>query len=423
MTNPKVDGLQAKHRACDECRSRKLACTKEADGCARCKREGIACHYSPQKPMGRPRKRPTAVETARGEGQEPVIVPADETAMDVDAAFLDSNGNDFSFLDLLGPEYLSGQPQGPQSQRLEPVPDESFKGPWHFDIANINFGAGGGAGDSAQEPASQEPGQRDFLPSSAQIPGLSSQGSTPPDSGLPENSVGDSCTCLAGLYLALDSLQRLPNRVGPAMKVARGACKAAHDAIQCPTCSPPFVHATENLPMASFRNMMLIGALLPSVADAYQRILKMVDEEVDKATAERRQLPFQLNDYGGLWGPLASSSCDVDSHFRQKPLEPAMWRLTIRAILKIDIYGISSNADESNTGCMTFTQLGLKDVIVKMDEMSRSRHEQMDAMVAAGFTVNGPGGCPHPPLQPGEKPTCQKIIDIARIAMSQLVIA
>ncbi|KAK8050665.1 hypothetical protein PG994_012395 [Apiospora phragmitis] len=47
-----------KHRACDECRSRKLACSKEADGCARCKREGIVCHYSPQKQMGRPRKRP-----------------------------------------------------------------------------------------------------------------------------------------------------------------------------------------------------------------------------------------------------------------------------------------------------------------------------------------------------------------------------
>ncbi|KAJ2968190.1 hypothetical protein NQ176_g9301 [Zarea fungicola] len=49
-----------KHRACDECRSRKLACSKEADGCSRCRREGIACYYSPQKPMGRPRKHRSA---------------------------------------------------------------------------------------------------------------------------------------------------------------------------------------------------------------------------------------------------------------------------------------------------------------------------------------------------------------------------
>ncbi|KAI5295879.1 hypothetical protein KEM52_006629 [Ascosphaera acerosa] len=43
-------------RACDECRAKKLRCTKELDGCARCKRQKLRCHYSPQKPMGRPRK-------------------------------------------------------------------------------------------------------------------------------------------------------------------------------------------------------------------------------------------------------------------------------------------------------------------------------------------------------------------------------
>ncbi|KAI5290313.1 hypothetical protein KEM54_001884 [Ascosphaera aggregata] len=43
-------------RACDECRAKKLRCSKELDGCARCKRQSARCHYSPQKPMGRPRK-------------------------------------------------------------------------------------------------------------------------------------------------------------------------------------------------------------------------------------------------------------------------------------------------------------------------------------------------------------------------------
>ncbi|KAI5298734.1 hypothetical protein KEM56_003819, partial [Ascosphaera pollenicola] len=45
-----------KKRACDECRAKKLKCTKELDGCTRCKRQNARCHYSPQKPMGRPRK-------------------------------------------------------------------------------------------------------------------------------------------------------------------------------------------------------------------------------------------------------------------------------------------------------------------------------------------------------------------------------
>lgn len=36
--------------------SRKLACSKELGGCALCTKIGIICHYSTQKPMGRPRK-------------------------------------------------------------------------------------------------------------------------------------------------------------------------------------------------------------------------------------------------------------------------------------------------------------------------------------------------------------------------------
>jgi hypothetical protein len=35
----------------------KKACSKEPDGCSRCKYEDIECHYSEQKHMGRPRKR------------------------------------------------------------------------------------------------------------------------------------------------------------------------------------------------------------------------------------------------------------------------------------------------------------------------------------------------------------------------------
>jgi len=63
------------HAACDECRecrlhcnlselrlnqytgSRKLKCSGEFPQCSRCGREGIRCVYSPQKQMGRPRKR------------------------------------------------------------------------------------------------------------------------------------------------------------------------------------------------------------------------------------------------------------------------------------------------------------------------------------------------------------------------------
>lgn len=64
-----------KHAACDECRTRirakseptddadqciggrKLKCSGDTPQCRRCGTHHLACHYSDQKPMGRPRKR------------------------------------------------------------------------------------------------------------------------------------------------------------------------------------------------------------------------------------------------------------------------------------------------------------------------------------------------------------------------------
>ncbi|KAK6359189.1 hypothetical protein TWF696_000354 [Orbilia brochopaga] len=45
------------HKACDECRIRKLKCPGEYPACSRCIRDGVPCVYSLQKTMGRPRKR------------------------------------------------------------------------------------------------------------------------------------------------------------------------------------------------------------------------------------------------------------------------------------------------------------------------------------------------------------------------------
>ncbi|KAI7287467.1 hypothetical protein KC345_g477 [Hortaea werneckii] len=60
--NPKL------RAACDECRLKKLKCTGEQPACSRCVREGIQCIYSPQKQMGRPKKR-QRVEAAEDDGE------------------------------------------------------------------------------------------------------------------------------------------------------------------------------------------------------------------------------------------------------------------------------------------------------------------------------------------------------------------
>ncbi|OAX80452.1 hypothetical protein ACJ72_05214 [Emergomyces africanus] len=53
-----------RHAACDECRQRKLKCSGEAGGCSRCVKQSLYCHYSIQKPMGRPPKSRARQENA-----------------------------------------------------------------------------------------------------------------------------------------------------------------------------------------------------------------------------------------------------------------------------------------------------------------------------------------------------------------------
>lgn len=376
--------------------------------------------------MGRPRKRPLVEVEEAAKIDEPVIVPANDSAMDIDTSFLDPDVSQFNFLDMLGPEFMSNPQPGPQSQKVDSKGVRANKGIWHFDIGDIDF--------NPNPLAAPEPpllNQDEVLPMPEidlgfweKTPSLSSQGGTPPDSNSATSGVPPTgnCGCLASLYLALDSLQRLPNKVAPAMGVARNAAKAAHDAIQCPVCSPPFVNHAELVPLSSFQNMMLLGALLPSTANAYRQILVMIDEETARATAEGRELTFMMNEYGGVWGSLSDKVCGAEERLNNAPMEPNMWRLAVRAFLKTDVYGIKPMA-EGGPSCMpTCHQLGLKDVVVMMEERSRRRHEQMDELVAKGFIRPQPG-CVHPFPTPGEKPTCMRIIDIAKQAIDQLNIA
>jgi len=235
------------------------------------------------------------------------------------------------------------------------------------------------------------------------------------------------------MYLALDSIQHLPKQVGPAMRVARSAARTAHDTMSCPTCSPrDMADVHMRPPVQSFQNMMMLGALLPTIANAYNRILGMVDGEATRADAQHLQLAFSLEEYGGLWGRLGELDdvCGSTAALNNAVLDPLTWRRTVRALLRCDVYGINSSSSTADDGsgegpeprCMTLVQIGLKDIVVRMDERSRLRHESMDAAIAAGV-ITEPECHGHMTLAPGEKHTCQRIIEIARKAIDDLVIA
>ncbi|KAK4147688.1 uncharacterized protein C8A04DRAFT_8829 [Dichotomopilus funicola] len=461
---------QPKRRACDECRGRKMACSKEIHGCSRCKREGIKCVYSAQKRMGRPRKKrltersepsqsdPSQSESLQPEPPHPHVAVAvltegvkeevnqlmapnfdfDPTlGMDLDLSFLDMDNMDMNFLEIADPniQFPPPQPQispdpapgSHKNQHAKPGCDD--KGPFwamSHNVADINF----------DEPA------RSSLPTPAPLPEITAEevaqifntdfdtlpSLSPPSTNSPSTqpSPADSdsskiCGCVTAISQALTSLQDLPKEVGAAMAVARNATKTAHDTILCPICSDPPLDPNLSPPIQSLQSVMMLGALLPSVSNAYMHILTMVDAEAAAADAERRQIRFSLSRYGGLWGYVAKvdpQKCGTGDRLENAMLEPILWRLTVRALLKMDVYGINEFTPGANDP--EAQQPGLKDIINMMEERSRRRHEQMDALIASGVVLRS--NCQYVPMSGMEKPTCMRIIEIAKRSMDDLII-
>ncbi|KAJ4003379.1 hypothetical protein NW752_011831 [Fusarium irregulare] len=466
-----------KHRACDECRSRKLACSKEPDGCARCKKEGITCYYSPQKQMGRPRKRryvdteeedvTAAVTASQPQPQEqslPFLQPADDISypqlqdtlpggdfLDTLNFLDDPVSADINTWDLL-PNYNDALPFDPQifdndgsfMENNSALPALNLSG---VDLlGTINFGDT----DLSQDTVSKDLSHtlHRYLTDQIEPPNAeshqASDSSTPPDSsdnGASVNSPGDtasspnpsmrsvptvSCSCLATLFFALESLGNLPNEVIPAMKVARNASKVAHDVIKCTICLDCMLdEPLKPPPIQAFQNLMLLGTLVPSACNAYARILEMVDEETARAKKEGRTFWFAFKDIGGLWGCVGetSDSCTVYQTYNNKTMPPDLWRLTIRGLLRLDVYGLNEK-DHEIPGAASYRQLGLKDVVDTLEERSRQRHALLDSRTAAGHNHDHIAGVIYPskPVAPSER-NCTRVLETARIALENLVIA
>lgn len=395
--------------------------------------------------MGRPRKRahdevepaaqPQALEHPEKHQHIEIVPPFDSSlGLELDMSFLDFDNPDMDFFDIIDTKFTAGPD-------VYPPPPEALISDYTGGnlISYINFDC-----VDPEEPALPNPHDSISREEIDQIlsaempektPSLSPPPSHPPSTHeTPTASTSDdppppappSCACLHTLYLALDSLQRLPNEVGAAMHVARTATRRAHEAVLCKVCGNPPLSLGHLPSIGSFQNLMMLGALLPSLANAYTRILKMVDDAACNADQEHRKIPFDLDNYGGLWGTIAEDfTC---SSAREKlmaaPLEPMLWRLTVRAMLKIDVYGLHHIESDpppsaSCAHAMNGGYPGLKDIINLVEERSKRRHQELDMALAAGL-IQKPEGCDYD--MGAEEPPCMRIIGIAKKSLDALVI-
>ncbi|KAH8599030.1 hypothetical protein B0O99DRAFT_505423 [Bisporella sp. PMI_857] len=393
-----------KHRACDECRQRKLACSKDPDGCNRCKRENINCHYSEQKTMGRPRKRQFIETTIKATQQDTQAAPQPFYVDGIDVFNASSTFTNYTTI-------------LPNDSLAYPAKTADGPAPWYFGDGQmlngppINFDAMGFRfGDDNVPPLDQDLQ-------------LSSASNTDSEGSPPQSTSPPPCSCLASMYLALAALQQFPNDVVAALKTIRGAAATASQCLWCPQCGAVLLDNTTP-PIESFQNTMLLGTILPIVANGYGRLLKMIDEETEAAQAAGETKTFKFHEYGGLCVKSETTDemldCAQEEMMLSKmEMSPAQWRTTVRALLRVDIYGHEQSG---------FKHKGLKDLVSEMEYRQRTRHEILDARAAAGtldttqlghgFFQTNDGKCL------GEQTRgCLDILQMAKIAIDNLVIA
>ena len=221
--------------------------------------------------------------------------------------------------------------------------------------------------------------------------------------------------------LSLAALQQFPSDIVTALRIVRGGAATASDCIWCPQCGS-FGLDNPTPPIEMFQNTMLLGTIIPIIAHGYARLLKMIDVETELAIAAGQTKTFRLQDYGGLFGSQekirSMSSCDGgELSFNSVEMPAQQWRTTVRALLRVDVYG---HEQES------FKYKGLKDLITELEIRQTLRHDLLDSMDAGSIhhsmTGHGLFQGPDGKCLGDKNRGCLNLLKVAKVAIDNLVI-
>lgn len=307
-------------------------------------------------------------------------------------------------------------------------------------------------GFEEQPPPSADLSSHSHSPNTTTLESRGERSARSSSSSLPvPMSTKERCAAhTAALCLALEAMQNMPTGendadVAKAMAHARRATRVAYDVVYCPACFSKLddlpgdedVHseAAAADEIRGFQNLMLLATLIPSIAHAYEQMLVAADEAARRATVERRRLVFSLDGFGGLM-VRDGGRCKNTEPLNHREMEPAMWRLTVRAMLRSDVYGMTTlssgcgirGGEERGAAGQPYCDhfgtssavpplvLGLKDVVRQMEIRVRMRHAYLNAIAKRKGGQRCGGG------QQDTTSRCEKIVAIAKAAIDGLVI-
>ncbi|RAR07044.1 hypothetical protein DDE82_002986 [Stemphylium lycopersici] len=312
-----VRAAEKLHAACDECRTRKLKCSGDTPRCLRCKREKIDCVYSPQKQMGRPRKR-----RREGEADESAGLPVE--AHDEYANVLNNYPEMPNFADfdsMISPPHMHNTHSSNESSGQGAITPGEFD----FNLPSQFVPPSGPAFGYGLNPPI-DPSLWDLQPDAQpnSVNGPSSD---------QENLA--SCTCLTTTWLTLTELQAVTNFEFPQVVIPlRKAISALSDLISCPQCP--------NEPFSAIQNVQSLVSLMKAIIERLNKVLMEVDREAARLEVTGQKKPYRIGDNNPALFHLHTGTPDCPMCFNIE-LEAKDWRRLVKTALRTEVYGGGSN--------------------------------------------------------------------------------
>ncbi|KAH7095792.1 hypothetical protein FB567DRAFT_39947 [Paraphoma chrysanthemicola] len=305
-----IQSSEKLHAACDECRTRKLKCSGEKPKCTRCKREKIECVFSPQKQMGRPKKR-------RRDGE------ADDNGI----TMTDTASGDFGYdqVSVLHDFGVITPPQYHEANR--PVKAVLSDGTMRMPDLTAGSDVFGLSPISSFDFAAEPPIDPSLWDDSIAM--------DPPLNEPPMDAAIGPCTCLSLMYLTLSELQSVSSFAFPKVVIPlRKAMGVLSDLIHCPQCPKETFSAIQNI--------QSIVSLCKAIVERFHKVLLEIDAEADRLHQNGEKKPFRIGDNSPENHHLHTGTLDCPMGFNID-IGPREWQRLAKTALRTEIHGGGSN--------------------------------------------------------------------------------